>query len=399
MTDRPIAWTAAALVLVGLIFIYSASAALAERRYGDPDHFLRRQAAAAAVGGILCAALAWVDHRRWRLLAYPALGAAAGLLALTRVGGIGVRLGGARRWIQVAGLTVQPSELAKLVLVVYLAYSIGKRKEKLSEFTYGFLPNVVVPGILLLLLLGQPDFGSALVLGALILLMLYVGGTRMGFLGAALAGLLPVAAFLVLGSGYRRRRLITFLRPWEDPLGAGFQIIQSFLSFGSGGWTGRGLGDGRQKLFFLPAAHTDFILSVVGEEAGFLGVLVVLGLLAFLIWRGLKVALGARDAFGALLALGVTLLVAIEALTNACASVGLLPTKGLTLPFVSYGGTSLVVHLAALGLLLSVSRSATAGVGPAWEELGIPSSAPRGAPSRSRRGGRGPARSLPGDLS
>jgi len=255
-------------------------------------------------------------------------------------------------------LQFQPSEIAKLSLVLWLARSLARRQDRIRDFSAGMLPHLLVLGMVAALLLAEPDFGTTVVLVCLTFALLFIAGARVTYLvcGAAVAA--PIAAFLVWHSPYRLRRVLAFIDPWADPRGHGYQAVESLLAFGAGGTAGVGLGGSHQKLFFLPAAHTDFILSIVGEELGFLGVSTVLLLFGVLIWRGLKAAHNAPDPFGCYLALGVTLLFAFEALVNAGMALSLLPTKGMALPFLSYGMSSAVVSLLAAGILLSVSGGA-----------------------------------------
>jgi cell division protein FtsW len=251
--------------------------------------------------------------------------------------------------------------MVKLVAVIYLAAYLAKKSDKLTAFRSGVLPALIVVGILSGLVLLEPDLGTVVVMGLVTVGLLFLGGARLTHLLALGLCAIPVVLVLVLGSGYRRQRLMTFLAPWKDAADAGFQITQSFLAFGSGGPFGVGLGEGKQKLFFLPEAHTDFVLALVGEELGLAGTASVIVLFAMFVWRGFQIASRARMPFGKYLGLGITLLIGIQALVNAAVVTGLLPTKGLTLPFVSYGGSSLVVSFIGVGMLLSISRDRHGG--------------------------------------
>jgi len=345
-----------ALCALGLVMVYSASAVSAGARLGDSAFFLKRQLLAACVGvGALLVALR-IGYRKLAPFAYPALVIALVLLVLVLIPGIGRTAGGARRWIRLPGFSLQPGELAKFALVFYLAYSLAKKREKVKIFSVGFLPHCMVTGLLALLALAEPDFGTAVTLGLILFALLFAAGAKMGYLVGSLLPGLPIAWHLVASSPYRMKRILAFMDPWAHRHDVGYQVAESLMSIGSGGWTGLGLGDGRQKLFFLPEAHTDFIFSILGEELGLLGVVAVFSLYAVVIWRGLRAALNATEAFGAYLALGLTVLIGFQAVVNMAVAMGLLPTKGLTLPFMSYGGTSLVVCLAATGVLLSVSQ-------------------------------------------
>jgi len=269
--------------------------------------------------------------------------------------GVGGKVKGATRWIRLPGFNLQPSEFAKIALIMYMAYSLEKKSDKIRSLSYGFLPYMVVLAAMLLLILKQPDLGAALTLAGVAILMLFAAGTRLVFILGTLLMAAPIVAYLVFHSAYRLRRIKAFMNPEQDPTGIGWQIIQSKYAFGAGGLFGQGLGEGKQKLFYLPEAHTDFILSVVGEELGFLGVLVIIGMFFILVQRAMRIAMAARDPFGRFLALGIAVLFAIEASVNMGVVTGLLPTKGLALPFLSYGGSSLLISLLAAGILLNIS--------------------------------------------
>lgn len=346
-----------ALSALGLVMVYSASAVAAAARTGDGAHFLKRQLVAAALGVSAMAAVLKVGYRRLAALAYPALLSAVVLLVLVLIPGIGSTAGGARRWIRLSGFSLQPAEIAKLALVLYLAYSLAKKREKVRFFSIGLLPHLFITGLLVLLTLAEPDFGTAVALVLILFALLFASGAKVSYLvGSALLAL-PVAYHLVARSPYRMKRILAFMDPWAHRHDVGYQVSESLMSIGSGGVFGLGLGDGRQKLFFLPEAHTDFIFSIIGEELGLVGVVLVLGLYGLLLWRGVRAALNATEAFGAYLALGITMLLSAQAAVNMAVAMGLLPTKGLTLPFISYGGTSLVISLAAAGVLLSIGQS------------------------------------------
>ncbi|HMC34188.1 MAG TPA: putative lipid II flippase FtsW [Myxococcales bacterium] len=346
------------LTMLGVVMVYSASAVYAGARLGDGLWFFKRQLAGAALGLFALLVAMRIGYRRLETLATPLLLIALVLLLLVHVPGLGRAAGGARRWLSLGPVQFQPSELVKLALVLWLARSLSRKQDRIRIFSAGILPHLFVLGIVAALLLSEPDFGTTVVIGLLTFALLFIAGARVAYLasGAALAA--PIAAFLVWHSRYRLQRVLAFLDPWADPRGRGYQAVESLLAFGAGGTAGVGLGGSHQKLFFLPAAHTDFILSIVGEELGFLGVSAVLLLFAVLVWRGLKAAHAAPDPFGCYLALGITLLIALEALVNAGMALSLLPTKGMALPFLSYGMSSAVASLLAAGILLSVSGGA-----------------------------------------
>ncbi len=353
--DPPVLIAVMILAGLGIVMVYSASFAVAGQRMGDSYHFLKKQALAAALGLPLMFLVAKIHYRRWRFWSLPLLLLSLALLGILIIPGWRHEIGGSARWVRFSFFSFQPAEFAKLVLVIYLAHSLAKKEERMKSFSAGFLPYLIVLGIFFVLVLKQPDFGTGIVFAALVFIMLFVAGARLLFLGSTLLAALPVLFYLVLRVDYRKERLLTFLNPWDHPGGAGFQIIQSFLAFGAGKLFGVGLGAGKQKLFYLPEVHTDFILPVIGEELGLLGVSVVIVVFALLIIRGFQISLRAPDLFGTYLALGITALLAVQTLLNMGVVMGLLPTKGSTLPFISYGGTSLIMNLMAVGILLNLS--------------------------------------------
>lgn len=347
-----------ALLSIGVVMVYSASAIVAADRFHDPYLFLKKQLFWALLGaGALAATLA-VDYRRLERLGWPLLAAAAVLLVLVLVPPLSQPINGTRRWLRLGAVSFQPAELAKLALVVHLAAYVSRRRDALADFRRGVLPPLAMTGALALLILAQPDLGNCLALLAVTFALLYLGGGRIGHLAGIVAAALPFLALAVWLAPYRLRRITTFVDPWSDPRGSGFQIIQSWLALGSGGLLGRGIGESRQKLFYLPESHTDFIFAVIGEELGFVGAVAIVALFAVLVWRGLRVGLRAPDAFGAYLALGITVLIATQALVNLGVVTGSLPTKGLPLPFISFGGSALLTTMLSTGLLLNISQHA-----------------------------------------
>ncbi|MFL5263434.1 MAG: putative lipid II flippase FtsW [Anaeromyxobacteraceae bacterium] len=344
-----------ALTGVGVVMVYSASAVTAAARYRDGFHFLWRQLVAAGLGlGFLALALK-VGYRRMERLAYPFL--LATFVALLLVGVLGRVAGGARRWLSLGPVSFQPSEMAKLALVVYLAHSLAKKRDKVRMFSIGFLPHLLVAGALMALCLWQKDLGTCVVMALVLFAMLFAAGAKVSYLFGALLLSLPLAWKAVAGTKYRWERILAWLDPFAYRRGAGYQMWESMVGIGNGGWFGQGLGQGRSKLYYLPEAHTDFIGAVIAEETGLAGLAVLMLLYALFVWRGLVAAYRASDAFGCYLALGISTLVGVQALVNLGVVTVLLPTKGLTLPFVSYGGSSLMTLLAAAGLLLAVSGS------------------------------------------
>ncbi|MGQ0793927.1 MAG: putative lipid II flippase FtsW [Deltaproteobacteria bacterium] len=345
-----------ALATVGTLMVYSTSSVYALEKFGDPGYFLKRHAIYLFVGFSAMFALMNSNYEGLRKFVYPAYGLGLILLVAVLMPGVGIEASGARRWINAGLGSFQPSEFAKYLLVLYLAHSLVRKRDKVENFVMGFASHLTAAGIYIFLILLQPDFGMTLILVLMLMGMLFVGDVKLKYLagfGVVSACLLALA---VLTEGYRMRRIVAFMDPWKDPLGSGYQVIQSFVAFGLGGLGGAGLGDSSQKLFFLPQAHTDFIFSIIGEELGFVGVAAVVGAFGFLIARCLRVALRAPDLFGCYLVFGCTMLIALQTGINMAVAVGLMPTKGLTLPFISYGGSSLVSSLAAVGVILSVSR-------------------------------------------
>ncbi len=356
--DLVILMMAVALTCFGVVMVYSASSIMAAKKFHDGIYFLKRQGMYALLGFAAMAFAMRLDYHTWRQVAVPALLVCLALLLLVFIPGIGGTAKGASRWIRLPGFNFQPSELAKVALIIYMAYSLDKKQEKLKVFSTGFLPYMVILAILLGILLKQHDMGAALTMGAVAIIMLFAAGTRPRYILGMVVLAIPFVCYLIINEAYRMRRITAFLNPWKDPMDSGFQIIQSWLAFGTGGVFGQGLGEGKQKLFYLPEAHTDFILSVVGEELGFIGVMVIAAMFFLLVHRSIRVALNAEDPFGRFLAFGIAVLIGIEAFVNIGVVTGLLPTKGLALPFISYGGSSLIITLFAVGVLLNVSSRA-----------------------------------------
>lgn len=345
------------LVGIGVVMVYSASSALALKQYGTDFYFLKKQAIFSLMGVLTLVIFRRVPFRIFRVLAYPLLMVSMALLVGVLVPGIGVEAGHARRWISLGGLQFQPSELARFSMVIYLAYSLTKKQERVRAFTIGMVPHMVVLGIFILLISRQPDFGSMVIIGMLTWIMLFAGGVRLIHLLSPMVALLPAAYFFIKSAKYRIDRIIGFLHPWKYQYNESYQVIHSLMAFGSGGVLGAGIGKGYQKLFYLPEPHTDFIFSVVGEELGMAGVLFIVMLYGIILWRGLTIARRTRDPFGQLLALGLTTAMGLQVLVNMSVALGLLPATGLTLPFMSYGGTSLLINMASVGILLNISAS------------------------------------------
>lgn len=352
--DPVLAAVVIALLGFGVVMVYSASAAPAAAQFKDPQYFLKRQ----AIFSVISLGIAWatsrLDYHRLRPLTYWILGVVT-LLLLLCVLGFGHSGGGAKRWLALGPVHVQPAEMAKLGLVLWLSYSLSKKAERIKTFLIGFVPHLIMAAFLMLLCLKQPDFGSAVVLLFLTFTMLFVAGAKIGYLlGGSLVGALG-AAFLISSASYRSKRWDAFWNMKDHLSDLAYQPYQSVMSFGSGGLFGLGIGRGLQALY-LPEAHTDFIAAIVGEELGFVGVLGLCAAYLFIVSRGVRVALCARDDYGSFIAFGIATMFGVQALVNLAVAMALLPTKGLTLPFVSYGGSSLLVNGAAAGILLNISR-------------------------------------------
>ena len=341
------------LLGLGTIEIYASTAADGLTRYHDAYYYLERQVMFVGIGGVAMWFAARFDYRRLRQFTYPLLGLslcllAAALLAPSR--------NGATRWIPLGPISFQPVEIAKLGLVTYLAYSLGRKADRVKTFTVGFVPHLVVCGMMMVLLLKQPDLGSSVVLGATTLGMLFMAGARVSYIMLAVLASAPVAYHLVVGTPWRLQRFLAYFNPEAYASSEAYQFLQARLAMGSGGAFGVGLGNGHQSLGYMPEAHNDFILAPIGEEMGYVGVIAILIFFALLVWRGVRAALGARDVFGGYLAFGITMLFGVQVLFNVGVVLGVVPNKGITLPLVSYGGSSLIVTMFLVGLVLNVGR-------------------------------------------
>ncbi len=344
------------LMCAGVMMIFSSSGIYALEEHGQSSYYLRRHLLFLTAGFFLMLGAMSFDYRRLQNFAKPLLTAAFAMLVLVLVPGIGAEIGGAQRWFKAGGLSFQPSEFAKMAMIIYLADYLCRKRDRIRYFRRGFLPVMIVLGVFSLLILRQPDMGTTVYIAIIYFLMIFIAGARLSHLALIAASVIPAFYFLILEASYRLARIVTFLDPWSDPLGAGFQLTQSQIALGSGGVWGVGLGKGMQKLFYLPAAHTDFILSIVGEELGLWGTLSIVFLFSLFIWQGARIAKRVSDPFGYYLSTGLILMIGLQAAINIGVSIGALPTKGLPLPFISYGGSALVFNLIAVGLLLNISR-------------------------------------------
>jgi len=359
-SDRVLFLTTLLLVAVSVVMVYSASNLMAGGGPGRPNAYLAKQLVFAAMGLLTMFVAMRVDYVRYRdpRLILGLVGIT--LVALVAVLIVGPKINGTQRWFAVAGVGIQPSELAKLALILFTAAVLERRMDRIGEPRYAIGPIVVVLVPMLALIMRQPDYGSSVVLLVIVAVMVFAAGLPWRFIAPGALGIVPVVAAAALFSDYRVRRLTAFLDPWADREDSGYQLVQSLIAVGSGGLTGNGLGYSVQKLGFLPYPHTDFIYAVVSEELGLVGATVLLVCFCLITWRGLRTASRAPDAFGSLLALGLTAMIAVQAFVNMSVVLGLLPTKGLTLPFVSAGGSSLIISLAGMGVLLNISQRASA---------------------------------------
>jgi cell division protein FtsW len=343
-----------ALIVLGTVMIYSASAVKAGRDLGDGGFFFKKQALFGVAALVAMVVMYLIPYEIWGILAAPLLLIIIALLAAV-LSPLGHSANNASRWFRIGPISLQAAEFAKLVVVIYLARYLGRREEEIQNDSGILIRPILVLFVILILIASEPDLGTAIFIGLLGCAMFFAAGAPVRYLiGIGLVSS-PLVTFLILKRDFRIQRIQAFLDPWKEYQGSGFQLVQSFIAFGDGGVLGTGLGEGKSKLLFLPESHTDFILAVVGEELGFVGVAVVLGLFAVIVTKGMQVAYRAPDSFGMLLAAGITLMIGLQALINAMVVLGLLPTKGLPLPFISYGGSSLLTSAAAVGILLSIS--------------------------------------------
>ncbi len=356
--DRILFLVTLILISFGVAMVFSSSAVMAKEKFGDPNYFWFKQLIFAAIGLAIMFIVMKVDYHVYRhpVIVFSALALVVALLVFVFFLAAAANT---HRWIQFSGFSIQPSELAKLALIFFLAYFLERRKGRVNDIAFTLVPVAVIVALLAGLIVLQPDLGTAVTLLVISGILLFVAGLDLRWIAASLIFALPAFYLLVFRVKYRRERILAFLDPWEEPLGRGFQIIQSLISVGAGGVTGLGFMEGKQKLFYLPEAHTDFIFAVVGEELGMIGTYAVLALFVLFMWRGLRASMRAPDLFGFYLALGITMMVCVQAFINMSVVLGLLPTKGIPLPFLSYGGSSFVVMLAAVGILLNVSQQAS----------------------------------------
>lgn len=346
------------LLAVGLIMVYSASAVWATYKFDDSFFFAKRQLLFAGVGVMAMFFIMNVDYWTWRTWAKTLVIVCFVLLVLVLIPGVGLERNGSQSWIGVGAFSIQPSEFMKFAMITFLAKFLSEHQKKITSFKQGLVPSLSLVFVAFGMIMLQPDLGTGTVMIGTCIIMIFVAGARVSHFAAL--GLVGVAGFvaLVLSAPYRIKRITSFLNPWEDPLGTGFQIIQSLYAIGPGGLFGLGLGQSRQKFFYLPEPQTDFIFAILSEELGFIGGSLVLLLFSLLLWRGIRIALGAPDLYGSFLGVGIIAMIAIQVMINIGVVTGLMPVTGITLPFLSYGGSSLTLMLAAVGVLLNISRYA-----------------------------------------
>ncbi|HEV3040969.1 MAG TPA: putative lipid II flippase FtsW [Candidatus Angelobacter sp.] len=343
------------LVVIGVVMVFSASAVMAGDRFGSPYYFLLRQLGWAAAGLAAMTIIMNLDYRRWK---HPAI--VFTLLGLTTLLLVAVffldRSHNTHRWVRLGAMSFQPSELAKPALILFLAFFLENRLKSIDDWRHTLLPAIVPAALFAILIVKQPDLGTAVVCLTVTATILYLAGMRLRYFAYALLPILPVLYYLLFHVGWRRERILAYLNPWADPQGRGFHVVQSLIAVGTGGVTGIGLMEGKQKLFYLPEPHTDFIYAVAAEELGLIGAVFIAVLFFIFAYRGFRTALRMRDPFGRFLAAGITTMIVVQAFFNMSVVLALLPTKGIPLPFISYGGSSLFVMLASVGVLLNITQ-------------------------------------------
>jgi cell division protein FtsW len=357
-SDKVLFFATLLLVFASIVMVYSASAVMAMERFHRPYLFLIKQSMWAALGLAALAIVMRVDYRLYRQptviwTSLVLVGAGLGLVLLS------APINGTRRWFGVGGFGVQPSELAKLSLILFTAALLERRMQRVNDVRYALLPIALVSGLMVMLVLMEPDFGTAVSMLLVVALMIFAAGLDWRFFAAVAVAAIPTLVAIAVAAPYRMRRVTTFMNPDADPLGDGFQILQSLIAVGTGGVTGAGLMQGVQKLFYLPEPHTDFIYAVIGEETGLVGTTLVLIAFVVITWRGLRIALRSPDPFASFLAMGLTGMIAVQAFINISVVLALMPTKGIPLPFVSAGGSSLLINLVGMGILLNLSQHAS----------------------------------------
>jgi cell division protein FtsW len=357
LSEKSILFPVILLSGLGIIMVYSASSSIAMENHHNLYFYMKKQAIFCFISLCVMFVAASFPYQLYKHLAYVILFAAIALLVAVLFPALNVKAGGASRWLNLGGFTFQPAEFAKLALIIFLGYSLAKKEEMIKVFSVGFVPHVFIFMIFALLIIIQPDFGTIVVLGIITWGMMFIAGVKILHLLSPAPLIIPLIYFLIVKVEYRLERILTFVNPWDDPYNTGYQITHSLKAFGSGGVFGKGIGLGMQKMHYLPEPHTDFIFSIIGEELGLIGVLFILFLYLILLIKGTSIAKKSKTLFGAVTASGLTLYIGIQVIINTGVALGVLPTKGLTLPFISYGGTSLVVNMAAMGILMNIGAS------------------------------------------
>ncbi len=342
---------------IGIIMVYSASSAISMESHDTLFYYMKKQLLFLGISLCVMFVTASFPYKLYRSFSYIILFAAIALLVAVLFPALNIKAGGAHRWLNLGGLTFQPAEFAKLALILFLGYSLSKKQDLVKIFSIGFVPHVFVFGLFACLIIIQPDFGTVVVLGMITWGMMFIGGVKIIHLLSPAPLIAPIFYFWVYKVDYRLERILTFLNPWDDPYNAGYQITHSLKAFGSGGIFGKGIGLGMQKMHYLPEPHTDFIFSIIGEELGLIGVFAVFVLYLVLLLKGIDIAKHSNSLFGAITAAGLTMYIGIQVIINTGVALGVMPTKGLTLPFISYGGTSLVINMAAMGILMNIGAS------------------------------------------
>ncbi len=355
--DKILFFTVIIIGIFGIIMIYSASSIWAEYKFHDSFHFIKSQSIFFIIGLILCIIISKIDVKFWFQNANKILFLCFLLLVLVLIPGIGTIRNGSRSWFGIGGLGIQPSEFAKVGLIIFVSKYLSQNRKELRSIKKGVFPILCVIGLFFILIMLEPDFGTAMVITLTLISLIFISGVKISFfIKVGFLGLLGIVGLIIVAP-YRMARIISFLNPWSDPLGSGFQIIQSLYAIGPGGLLGQGFLNSHQKHFYLPEPQTDFIFSIISEEFGFLGVLIVVSFFFFLFYRSLKISLRSSDLFSKFLVFGLSIEILIQATLNLCVVIGLIPVTGVTLPFFSYGGSSLLVSLASIGIILNVSRN------------------------------------------
>lgn len=341
------------LIIVGFIFIYSASSVYALEKFGSAHYFIQKQARGLVIGLIALLVSALMPLTFIQRITPLAFWVSLLVTASTLLPGLGMHVHGSSRWLYLPGFSVQPSELLKITFILYIAFILAKKQYRLNSLRSGYLPFLCILGVVAVVLLKQPDFGLAVTLCVTAFLLLFVAQIQAKYLVATCIPIVPIVAWLIYSKPYRFKRILTFLNPWHDRQGAGFQIIQSLIAIGSGHITGVGIGNSRQKFFYLPMQHTDFIFSIIAEETGFMGATIIIMLYLALLYVGIRISWRLKSAFALFIVLGFTLLLSLQALINLCVTTGIVPTKGIGLPFISYGNSALISSLCMIGLIIN----------------------------------------------